>query len=105
MNPISECVPDSANKRIWITSAYINKKGSKGQLLNIEDESSLQPTPEASFDSNATDTSISENSEKAIVSMKILQKNHQNAKMTRLTLPRNLPMRLKASRRPSTKKA
>ena len=53
---VSECVPDSANKIIWITSAYISKNGSKGQLLNIEEESSPQPTPEASFDSDATTT-------------------------------------------------
>ena len=58
---ISECVPDSVNKRIWITSAYRNKNGSKGQLLNIEDSSSPQPTPEASFDSNATNNSIPQN--------------------------------------------
>ena len=50
---------------IWITSAYINKKGSKGQLLNIEDTSSPQPTPEASFDSNATDISITDSAEKS----------------------------------------
>lgn len=62
---VSECVPDSANKRIWITSAYVNKKGSKGQLLNIEDKSSPQPTPEASFDSNATTVIIPETSEKS----------------------------------------
>ena len=67
---VSECVPDSANKRIWITSAYINKKGSKGQLLNIEDTSSPQPTPEASFDSNATDISIPQSTEKSTDSAK-----------------------------------
>lgn len=50
---VSECVPDSGNKRIWITSAYI-KKGSTGQKLNMEDDSSPQPTPEAIFDSSAT---------------------------------------------------
>ena len=50
---VSECVPDSTNKRIWITSAYI-KKGSNGQMLNMEGETSLQPTPEATFDGNAT---------------------------------------------------
>lgn len=50
---ISECVPDSVNKRIWITSAYI-QKGNSGQLLNMEDISSPQPTPKASFDSTAT---------------------------------------------------
>ena len=49
---VSECVPDSENKRIWITSAYI-KKGSTGQMLNME-ETSPQPTPEAPFDGNAT---------------------------------------------------
>lgn len=49
---VSECVPDSANKRVWVTSAYI-KKGSKGQMLNME-SSSLQLTPEAPFDGNAT---------------------------------------------------
>ena len=37
--------------------AYV-KKGSSGQLLNIEDISSPQPTPEAFFDSTATDISI-----------------------------------------------
>lgn len=61
---ISECVPDSVNKRIWITSAYRNKKSSKGQLLNIEDTSSPQPTPEASFDSNATKYIIHKSDEK-----------------------------------------
>lgn len=50
---VSECVPDSAAKRIWITSAYI-KKGSNGQKLNMEGESSPQPTPEAKFDGTAT---------------------------------------------------
>ncbi|MBQ7346104.1 MAG: hypothetical protein IJW45_08625 [Oscillospiraceae bacterium] len=50
---VSECVPDSGNRRIWITSAYI-KKGSTGQKLNMEDGSSPQPTPEAIFDSSAT---------------------------------------------------
>ena len=49
---VSECVPDSENKRIWITSAYI-KKGSNGQMLNME-ETSPQLTPEAPFDGNAT---------------------------------------------------
>ena len=59
---VSECVPDSTNRRIYITSAYI-KKGSKGQLLNMDLNKSPQPTPEASFDSNATNNSIPENSE------------------------------------------
>ncbi|MBO5906840.1 MAG: hypothetical protein J6Q85_01620 [Clostridia bacterium] len=61
---VSECVPDSINKRIWITSAYINKKGSKGQLLNMEEKTSPQPTPEAFFDGNATNTIISDTAEK-----------------------------------------
>ncbi len=61
---VSECVPDSSNRRIWITSAYI-KKGSKGQLLNMDENSSPQPTPEASFDSTATNTIITENSQKS----------------------------------------
>lgn len=56
---ISECVPDSANKRIWITSAYTNKNGSNGQLLNVEKEISPQPTSETSFDGNATTNRIS----------------------------------------------
>ena len=55
---------DSLNMRIWITSAYRNKNGSKGQLLNIEDTSSPQPTPEASFDSNATKIIIHKSDEK-----------------------------------------
>ena len=61
---MSECVPDSVNKRIWITSAYI-QKGNSGQLLNIEEESSPQPTPEASFDSTAT-TSIVADTNKTV---------------------------------------
>ncbi len=60
---VAECVPDATNKRIYITSAYI-KKGSKGQLLNMDNKSSPQPTPEASFDGNATTTSIPDSSKK-----------------------------------------
>ena len=71
---VSECVPDSSNRRIWITSAYI-KKGSKGQLLNMDENSSPQPTPEASFDSTATNTIIDENS----------QKSNSEQKKTKLT--------------------
>ncbi len=56
---VSECVPDSANKRIWITSAYI-KKGSKGQMLNIEETSSPQLTSETPFDGNATNNSVTD---------------------------------------------
>ena len=56
---VSECVPDTSNRRIWITSAYI-KKGSNGQMLNMEEESSPQPTPEASFDGNATTNIVAE---------------------------------------------
>ena len=54
---VSECVPDSKNKRIYITSAY--KNGSTNQLLNIDSVESPQPTPEATFDSSATKSSIS----------------------------------------------
>ena len=61
---VSECVPDSSNKVIWITSAYINKNGSKGQLLNMEESSPPQPTSEASFDGNATTTSIPNSTQK-----------------------------------------
>ena len=50
---VSECVPDSKAKIIWITSAYI-QKGSTGQKLNMEENTSPQPTPEAIFDSSAT---------------------------------------------------
>ena len=49
---VSECVPDSKNKRIYITSAY--KKGSTNQLLNIDSSESPQLTSETSFDSSAT---------------------------------------------------
>ncbi len=56
---VSECIPDSVNKRIYITSAYI-KKGSTDQLLNMDSEGSPQPTPEASFDGSATNSSISQ---------------------------------------------
>ena len=54
---VSECVPDGVAKRVYITSAYI-KKGSKGQLLNMDSDKPLQPTPEAPFDGNATTVSI-----------------------------------------------
>jgi len=53
----------------------INKKGSKGQLLNIEDHSSLQPTPEASFDSDATNTIIPDSKEKSNPSDKKVRNN------------------------------
>lgn len=49
---VSECVPDSKNKRIYITSAY--KKSSTNQLLNIDSSESPQLTSETSFDSSAT---------------------------------------------------
>ena len=58
---VSECVPDSKKKRIWITSAYI-KKGSTGQELNMEDNSSPQPTPKAILDSNATTDIVADGS-------------------------------------------
>lgn len=53
---VAECVPDSKNRRIYITSAY--KKSSTNQLLNIDSKESPQPTPEATFDSGATTDSI-----------------------------------------------
>ncbi len=59
---VSECVPDSANKRIYITSAYI-KKGSTNQLLDMDSNESPQPTSEASSDSGATIGSVPQNSE------------------------------------------
>ena len=43
---VSECVPDSANKIVYITSAYI-KKGSDDHVLNLDSFESQQPTPEA----------------------------------------------------------
>ena len=53
---VSECVPDSVNKRIYITSAYI-KKGSTDQLLNIVPTNGTpQPTSETSFDGSTTTT-------------------------------------------------
>ena len=61
---VSECVPDSKYRRIYITSTYIIKKGSKGQLLNMDENTSPQPTPKASFDSTATNISITEKGEK-----------------------------------------
>ena len=61
---ISECVPDSLKKRIWITSAYANKNGSKGQLLNLNPKDSSNLTPEASFDGNATKDRIAQNKPK-----------------------------------------
>lgn len=66
---ISECVPDSNQKIIWITSAYI-KRSSKDQLLNLED-SSRQLTPEAVDGGNATKNSIPQNSEKVKTEGKI----------------------------------
>ncbi len=53
---VSECVPDSKNKRIYITSAY--KKSNTNQLLNIDLKESPQPTPEATFDNSVTNDSI-----------------------------------------------
>ena len=61
---ISECVPDSLKKRIWITSAYANKNGSKGQLLNLNPKDSSNLTPEASFDGNATNDRIAQPEQK-----------------------------------------
>ena len=60
---ISECVLDSKNKRIYITSAYKKladkQKGSTNQLLNIDSNEPPQPTSETSFDGSATNGSIS----------------------------------------------
>lgn len=70
---ISECVPDASNKRVWITSAYINKNGSKGQLLNMETEVPPQPTSKTSSDSNATDISIPDSPEKVNTSDEKIQ--------------------------------
>ena len=39
------------------------KKDSSGQLLNMEETSSPQPTPKASFDSTATKCSIATQNE------------------------------------------
>ena len=78
---VSECVPDSANKRIWVTSAYI-EKSSKGQLLNMEGNSSPQPTPEASFDSNATTTSIPHSNPKSNPSEKKSSEKAGNAQFS-----------------------
>lgn len=72
---VSECVPDNANKRVWITSAYANKKGSKGQLLNMEEKTSPQPTPKASFDSIATTINISQPAEKVNDKLKVRSKS------------------------------
>ena len=43
---------------------FINKNGSKGQLLNIETEVPPQPTSKTSSDSNATAISIPDSTEK-----------------------------------------
>ena len=59
---VAECVPDSKNRRIYITSAY--KKSSTNQLLNIDSKESPQPTPEATFDSGATTNSLTHLSKK-----------------------------------------
>ena len=56
---VSECVPDSRNKRIYITSAYKTKvKSSTNQLLSMDSNKSPQPTPEAIFDGSATSNPI-----------------------------------------------
>ena len=53
---VSECVPDSKHKRVYITSAY--KKSNTNQLLNIDSNESPQLTPEATFDSGVTEDII-----------------------------------------------
>ena len=55
---VSECVPDSVKKRIYITSAY--KKGSTDQLLNMDYNESPQLTSKTSFGDDATIDSISD---------------------------------------------
>ena len=63
---------------IRITSSTI-EKGSKGQLLNMEDSSSPQPTPDASFDSDAADTILSESDGKNNTTVENSSKNSQGA--------------------------
>ena len=70
---VSECVTDGKNKRVYITSSYISEKSSNGQLLNMDSTESPQPTPEASFDSNATNNNIPDNS-------KNVNSNERNSK-------------------------
>lgn len=74
---IIECIQDSVNKRIYITSAYA-KKGSTDQLLDMDSNKSPQPTPEASFDGSATNSSISQPEGK--VNSKIAEKCLDNKK-------------------------
>ena len=66
---VSECVPDSKTKKIFITSAYM-QKGSNVQLLNIDANASPQPTPKAVTGSNATNNSIPQSGEKSTPSSK-----------------------------------
>ncbi len=61
---VSECVTDSKYRRIYITSAYIIKKDSSGQVLNMDENTSPQLTSKMVSDSTATDNSITENDEK-----------------------------------------
>ncbi len=56
---LDEEVPDSANKRLIIKSAY--KKSSSDQVLNMESKDSPQPTPKASLGYTAFNDSISRN--------------------------------------------
>ena len=49
------CITD-----LRICSTHLVKKGSNGQLLNIEESSSPQPTLEAIFDGNATKNVVSQ---------------------------------------------
>lgn len=50
---ISECVPDSSKKRVYVTSSYKTK-----QLLNIDPDGSAQPTSKTTFGDHATKGSI-----------------------------------------------
>ncbi len=61
---VSECVTDSKYRRIYITSAYIIKKDSSGQVLNMDENTSPQLTSKMVSDSTATDNSITEKSQK-----------------------------------------
>ncbi len=60
---ITECVPDTSAKKIHIISARITK-GDNGQELNIEPKDSPQPTSKTLLDGIATNSSISQKSEK-----------------------------------------
>ena len=66
-------------------SAYI-KKGSRGQLLNMEGEPSPQHTPKASFDSTATNLIIATDDETV---KKFSDRYQQNASAAQLLREEN----------------